>query len=150
MKKKLFLLALLILLSGSVNAAIVQDESELYESFLDVTTYLDTIVMDEPVDTSNMLFEFEIGDLSAFNGSTYYYFYQLENFITDGELASFSIDVAGSNILSAGYISNPLDLDETPFNHLSSGDHEFAQTALVLPSNMYLNPGFSGSGFFYS
>ncbi|RJP60093.1 MAG: PEP-CTERM sorting domain-containing protein [Candidatus Auribacter fodinae] len=140
---------LAVLLIASTSTALeTKGEAVLHNSFLGYTTYLDYMVTDMVPDTSNMIFEFEIGDLDAFmNGSMYYYFYQLENHVADEELNYLSLDVPGVNIVTAGYISNPLDLDESPFSHSVVGDHEFVQLDIVNPSDMYYVPGFFSPGF---
>lgn len=135
---------LFVILGVAVQSAALEQksEAELYHSFIG-TTYVDYIVTDIMPDISNMIFEFEIGDLNAFeNSSLYYYFYQVENHLANDAVEYFEIQVDGSAIVTAGYISNPLDLDDVPFSHTGvPGDNEYVQVALVNPSDMAFYPG---------
>lgn len=143
MKKRIFVLSLLmLLLSSGAHGIVIKEEARFVGFSTGLTVYVDYMVTDEgsplsPGGTAD--FEFVYGDENAYSDSSWYYFYQFENPI-DVNIHAFSLNVYPDSVLSAGWISD-VDLDEMPFNHTGvAGDHE-STSVTVNPDNATFSPG---------
>ncbi len=90
-------------------------------------------------------FVYSTGNSTDYNGSLFFFYYQLENVHPTRDLGRFTIDLQDSLVvLTAGYITdiggNGISIDNAPFNHLVAGETVEANGAFVVPSSQQFTP----------
>ena len=141
--KKLYLLFAVFLLSmaSSLQAFDISGEALFVRS--GEIARVDWMVTDTNP-TANMQFSFDFGhgDQTAFDGSTYFYFYQIENTMPS-IINTLMLNVNPDNINSAGFLVS-VDLDSAPFSHFVALESETATTGPINPTTTTLSvPGVS-------
>ena len=141
--KKLYVLFAVFMLSIASVAQAFNLSGESLFTRTGETSRVDWMVTDTNL-TANMQFSFDFGygDQSAFDSSTYFYFYQIENTMPSS-INTLMLNVNPDNITSAGSLVS-VDLDSAPFSHFVALETELATTGPVNPTATTLSvPGVS-------
>ncbi len=140
------LVLVLFLSAGNVFASkLLEGEATFVSTAGAGQTYIDYIVSDNDlaggIDQSNFVFSIlnagpgKVGDYAAYQASTYFYYYQLENNSADctTSLLQLTLNLEPLHVLSIGYISGA-DLDtDGNFDHNIAGEHEDNNAAIIDP-----------------
>ena len=133
---------------------VLKGESELYRPSSQESVFVDWIVSDHdlvPQTVSDSAFTFSVltndppntrGDKAAYDGSAYYYYYQLENDETFNYniLNTLSLDLDPGVVVSAGYIVG-LDIDDDlDDDHNIAGEEENNSDGEIAPDQSKFTP----------
>ncbi|MEW6536381.1 MAG: hypothetical protein AB1454_12285 [Candidatus Auribacterota bacterium] len=147
MRKSVFIFVATVILLGYTAGARAgvdfRGEASLM-SFWGYDISVDYIVTQTPPSFESTAFSFGVGNAALYSMSSYFYFYQLENFI-DSNIDLFSISLPGEAVLTAGFITG-VDLDAAPFSHSVPFETESMTASIVNPDGCYDNVG----GMMYS